>query len=100
MVASKADEQFVGHRRYFDVHYYLNGSETIECADKNTLTQTEAYSDETDREYFTGTGQPQRIEAGQMVIFENHQAHRFSASDNLQKVVLRVTIEDGYFLNK
>ncbi len=54
---------------------------------------------ETDREYFTGTG-IQRIEAGQMVIFENHQAHRFSASDNLQKVVLHVTIEDGYFLNK
>ncbi|SMY31529.1 Evolved beta-galactosidase subunit beta [Photobacterium malacitanum] len=97
---SKADQQFVGHRRYFDVHYYLAGSETIECADKSALTPALSYSDETDREYFTGTGQSHRIEAGQMVIFENHQAHRFSAADNLEKVVLRVTIEDGYFLNK
>ena len=97
---SNVNEQFVGHRRYFDVHYYLAGSETIECADKDTLTQVHPYSDETDREYFEGTAQAHRIEAGQMVIFENHQAHRFSAADNLEKVVLRITIEDGYFLNK
>ena len=98
--SSKHTEQFVGHRRYFDVHYYLSGSETIECTDKDQLTLTHPYSDETDREYFTGHAQAQRIEAGQMVICENHQAHRFSAGDNLQKVVLRVTIEEGYFLNK
>ncbi|WP_281222209.1 beta-galactosidase subunit beta [Photobacterium sanguinicancri] len=95
---------FEGNRRYFDVHYYLEGSETIEFADKSALTQITAYSDETDREYLQGRGEIRELHQGQIVVFDNNKAYRFhgdnQAEKRVRKVVLKVTIEDGYFLNK
>lgn len=32
-----------GNRRYFDVHYYLEGEETVEVADKRALTTVAPY---------------------------------------------------------
>ncbi|OZS45826.1 beta-galactosidase subunit beta [Photobacterium sanguinicancri] len=97
-------EYFEGNRRYFDVHYYLEGSETIEFADKSALTQITAYSDETDREYLQGHGEFRELHQGQVVVFDNSKAYRFhsdnQAAKHVRKVVLKVTIEDGYFLNK
>lgn len=49
---AKQTETFIGNRRYFDVHYYLEGRETVEFADKTALTLEQAYRDETDREFF------------------------------------------------
>lgn len=49
---AKQTETFIGNRRYFDVHYYLEGRETVELADKTALTLEQAYRDETDREFF------------------------------------------------
>lgn len=49
---AKQTEMFIGNRRYFDVHYYLEGRETVEFADKTALTLEQAYRDETDREFF------------------------------------------------
>ncbi|MBD1572214.1 beta-galactosidase subunit beta [Vibrio sp. S17_S38] len=91
---------FIGNRRYFDVHYYLEGGEEIEWADKKSLTTTHAYQDETDRESFTGNGQKAQLSQGQIVIFNNENAYRCIASQLCKKVALKVTIEDGYFLNK
>ncbi|MGF1832428.1 beta-galactosidase subunit beta [Photobacterium sanguinicancri] len=93
-------EYFEGNRRYFDVHYYLEGSETIEFADKSALTQITAYSDETDREYLQGRGEIRELHQGQIVVFDNNKAYRFHDEKHVRKVVLKVTIEDGYFLNK
>jgi len=93
-------EPFSGNRRYFDIHYYLDGNEYIEYANKNKLTQIQPYSDETDREYFTGEGEVQQITKGQIVIFNNNNAYRTKQSNKVRKVILKVTIEDGYFLNK
>ncbi|MGR5079551.1 beta-galactosidase subunit beta [Photobacterium swingsii] len=97
-------EYFEGNRRYFDVHYYLEGSETIEFADKSALTQITAYSDETDREYLQGQGESREVHQGQVVVFDNSKAYRFhgnnQAEKRIRKAVLKVTIEDGYFLNK
>lgn len=49
---AKQTEMFIGNRRYFDVHYYLEGRETVEFADKTALTLEQTYRDETDREFF------------------------------------------------
>lgn len=98
--APAPSEKFVGNRRYFDVHYYLEGQESIESTSKENLTLTEAYQDETDREFFVGTGDVHTLCAGQIAIFDNSQAYRFISSTPVKKVVLKVTIEDGYFLNK
>ncbi|HIF9167445.1 TPA: beta-galactosidase subunit beta [Photobacterium damselae] len=97
---AKETENFVGHRRYFDVHYYLEGRETVEFTKKDQLTLTQAYRDETDREYLQGQGETRELTEGQVVIFENDEAYRFCGDNRVRKVVLKVTIEDGYFLNK
>ncbi|HFI5323386.1 beta-galactosidase subunit beta [Serratia liquefaciens] len=89
-----------GNRRYFDLHYYLAGQENIEVADKSELTSVVAYQDETDREIFNGQGEVHRVGEGNVVIFENHQAHRFKESHQVKKVILKVTVEDSYFMNK
>ncbi|PHZ60027.1 beta-galactosidase subunit beta [Photobacterium leiognathi] len=90
---------FTGNRRYFDVHYYLEGSEQVEVAEKAQLTTEVAYQDETDRETLVGSGEVIALSEGQM-IFENDKAYRFLGENPVRKVVLKVTIEDGYFLNK
>ncbi|MFY7190328.1 beta-galactosidase subunit beta, partial [Enterobacter cloacae complex sp. SHL014] len=47
---ASTDALFVGHRRYFEVHYYLQGAQKIEYAAKDALQTVECYRDETDRE--------------------------------------------------
>ena len=69
---SATDALFTGHRRYFEVHYYLQGQQKIEYAPKETLQVVEYY----------------------------HEAYRFICNNAVKKVVLKVTIEDGYFHNK
>jgi evolved beta-galactosidase subunit beta len=91
---------FEGNRRYFDVHYYLAGVETVEYAAKTELTQEVPYKDESDRESFSGQGEKQKLVAGNVAIFENHEAYRFSAGDGVRKIILKVTVEETYFLNK
>jgi evolved beta-galactosidase subunit beta len=59
-----------------------------------------AYQDETDREFFNGQGELHPVGQGKVVIFENHQAYRFKQSHQVKKVILKVTVEDSYFLNK
>ncbi|GLR03376.1 beta-galactosidase subunit beta [Vibrio hyugaensis] len=97
---TKQTELFEGNRRYFDVHYYLEGRETVEFADKSDLRLEQAYRDETDREFLSGQGETRELCEGQVVIFDNDKAYRFHGDNRVRKVVLKVTIEDGYFLNK
>ncbi|MGF1764613.1 beta-galactosidase subunit beta [Aliivibrio kagoshimensis] len=97
---TQPSEVFVGYRRYLDVHYYLDGEENIEVAAKQKLTLSTPYQDESDREFFTGSGERLTLGHGQVVLFENHEAYRFYGHSSRNKVVLKVTIEDGYFLNK
>ncbi|WP_038892218.1 beta-galactosidase subunit beta [Vibrio campbellii] len=97
---TKQTELFEGNRRYFDVHYYLEGRETVEFADKSDLRLEQAYRDETDREFLSGQGETRKLCEGQVAIFDNDKAYRFHGDNRVRKVVLKVTIEDGYFLNK
>lgn len=55
---SATDALFTGHRRYFEVHYYLQGQQKIEYAPKETLQVVEYYRDETDREYLKAAEKP------------------------------------------
>jgi len=97
---TKLTDLFEGNRRYFDVHYYLEGRETVEFADKSDLRLEQAYRDETDREFLSGQGETRELCEGQVAIFDNDKAYRFHGDNRVRKVVLKVTIEDGYFLNK
>ena len=97
---TKQTDLFEGNCRYFDVHYYLEGRETVEFADKSDLRLEQAYRDETDREFLSGQGETRELCEGQVAIFDNDKAYRFHGDNRVRKVVLKVTIEDGYFLNK
>ncbi len=97
---TKQTDLFEGNRRYFDVHYYLEGRETVEFTDKSDLRLEQAYRDETDREFLSGQGETRELCEGQVAIFDNDKAYRFHGDNRVRKVVLKVTIEDGYFLNK
>ncbi|AQM69079.1 Evolved beta-galactosidase subunit beta [Vibrio campbellii] len=97
---TKQTDLFEGNRRYFDVHYYLEGRETVEFADKSDLRLEQVYRDETDREFLSGQGETRELCEGQVAIFDNDKAYRFHGDNRVRKVVLKVTIEDGYFLNK
>lgn len=97
---SSTDALFVGNRRYFEVHYYLQGQQKIEFAPKAQLQTVACYRDETDREYLKGVGETVAVHEGQMVICDTEEAYRFLCDEPVKKVVLRVTVEDGYFLNK
>lgn len=92
--------KFEGNRRYFDVHHYLEGEEEIEVAGKSALASVTPYEDETDREYFDGQGKKITVKKGNVVIFENHEARRFLSGKDVRKVILKVTVEESYFLNK
>lgn len=98
--AVEENNLFEGHRRYFDVHYYLSGQETLEYANKNALTTEIAYRDESDREYFSGAADTCTLATGNVAIFENHEAYRVKESAGVKKVILKVTVEETYFLNK
>lgn len=97
---TKQTDLFEGNRRYFDVHYYLEGRETVEFAEKSDLRLEQAYRDETDREFLSGQGETRELCESQVAIFDNDKAYRFHGDNRVRKVVLKVTIEDGYFLNK
>ncbi|GJJ05341.1 beta-galactosidase subunit beta [Duganella rhizosphaerae] len=96
-----AAPSFTGNRRYVEMHYYLSGNETIAYAAKPSLTRLAAYSDETDRETFSGEDVHRHTaSAGQLLIFDNDCAYRPLGSDHLRKMVLMVTIEGATFHNK
>ena len=85
---SATDALFTGHRRYFEVHYYLQGQQKIEYAPKETLQVVEYYRDETDREYLKGCGETVEVHEGQIVICDIHEAYRFICNNAVKKVVL------------
>jgi evolved beta-galactosidase subunit beta len=98
VIDSKRGERFCGHRRYMDIFYYLDGEEDIEIGEKKELTLVEKYSDETDREFFDGVGTKYTMRKGEMIIVETNEAVK--SYGGAKKVVIRVTVEDNYFLNK
>ena len=95
---SKVEEKFCGHRRYMDIFYYLEGKEEIEIAPKSELELVEKYSDETDREFLIGRGKKIEMKQGEIIIAEINEAVK--CFGGAKKLIIRVTVEDNYFLNK
>ena len=92
---------FTGHRRYVEIHHYLDGGETIAYSPKGLLASQSAYSDETDRETFAGQARHTHVaRAGQVLVFDNAFAYAPAGTPSLRKSVLLVTIEGGGFHNK
>ncbi len=41
----------------------------------------------------------QKVGNGQVVIFENDEAYRFTSDSPVRKLLIKVTVEGGYFKN-
>lgn len=96
-----AAECFTGNRRYVEIHHYLAGGESVEYAAKPALERQAPYSDETDRETFSGSATGRHSASpGQLLIFDNEYGYRPLGAQHLRKLVLMVTIEGATFHNK
>ena len=94
------DTDFVGHRRYFEAIFALDGDITAEVAPKTDLTQTIAYSDLTDREHFIGTGQHLTLAKGEVLVTDIEEALRLSKDATTRIAIMRITVEGASFHNK
>lgn len=92
-------EEFVGHRRYRFVLTAMKEPVSVEVAAKAELTNTESYSDLTDREHFTGQGQMVTLEPGEVLVMDIDEAVRFPQPCPVVGVV-HLTIEAATFHNK
>lgn len=97
-------DQFTGHRRYLEVIAAGDAPVRLEIAAKSDLTPGSDsgadYSDLTDREHFTGTGQELILQPGQIVVVEIDEAVRYPDLAALPCTVLHVSVEGATFHNK
>lgn len=97
---NKKNEYFEGHRRYMDIHYILDGSCYLEINKKENLDIIEKYSDETDFEYFEGSGEKILLEKGNIILIENDEGFRFLKEENSRKIIVKLTVENNILINK
>lgn len=94
------DNDFVGHRRYFEAIFALDGDVSIEVSPKADLLQSVPYSDLTDREHFTGSGQDLTLRKGEVLVTDIDEALRLSKDATARIAIMRITIEGASFHNK
>ena len=93
-------DHFTGHRRYLEVIAAGGVPMRIEVAPKQELTRQAAYSDLTDREHFTGTGEEHVLQPGQIAVIEIDEAVRYPTASAEPCTVLHVSVEGATFPNK
>lgn len=93
-------EHFTGHRRYLEVIAVGDAPVRIEVAAKRDLARQSDYSDLTDREHFTGTGQEHVLQPGQIAVIEIDDAVRYPSVSAEPFTVLHVSVEGATFPNK
>lgn len=95
-----ATESLIGRRRYHLVFACLAGTAVVEVAGKDELTNTEPYSDLSDREGFAGSGAPVEVPAGALLVVGIDEAARVIPDAGATLVQLHVTVEGAGFHNK
>ena len=84
--------ELTGHRRYLEARYVLDGTAMIEVAPVAGLEPSDDYSDLTDRQHFTGSGERFDLGTDEIALIEEHEAVRDVAVGG-RVVMLRVTVE-------
>lgn len=98
--ADLATEELVGRRRYHLVVAALGGEVAVEVAPKGAVTAAGPYSDITDRQPFTGSGETVRVPDGGLLVVDIDEAARIIPSPDSEAVLLHVTVEGASFHNK
>lgn len=89
---------FEAHRQYIDIHYDLQGGETIECAPLQRLTETVPYSPEDDAVLLTGECETKRVIMGEgdiCFLFPEDGHKPCCALDNhrIKKVIVKIPVD-------
>lgn len=95
-----ATEELVGRRRYHLVVAATSGEVAVEVAPKRAVTAAGSYSDLSDRQPFTGSGETVRVPAGGLLVVDIDEAARILPSPESEAVLLHVTVEGASFHNK
>lgn len=93
-------DHFTGHRRYLEVIAAGDAPMRIEVAAKQDLDRQTDYSDLSDREHFTGTGQELTLQPGQIAVIGIDEAVRYPTPAAEPCTVLHVSVEGATFPNK
>lgn len=85
------------HRRYIDIQYVVEGTETIVYNNPEHLTESEPYDKRTDKTRYTGDGMPVTLRAGQFLIAFPDDAHKAcvhaeEGSHHVLKAVMKIHI--------
>ena len=88
--------KYEAHRKYADIQYIVGGRELIGCTNVDGLEPLDDYDEERDIQFFAGTGDLFKIEAGMFAVFFPHDAHMPSlavqAGEQVMKVVIKVAV--------
>lgn len=93
-------EELVGRRRYHLVVAATSDEVAVEVAPKRALTAAGPYSDLTDRQPFSGSGEIIRVPAGGLLVVDIDEAARILPNPDSEAVLLHVTVEGASFHNK
>lgn len=98
------ESKLLGNRLYFNIYHCMQGVLSIDFCEKNELSLVESYQDETDCEYYLKNKYSNinniALLPGNILALDNKYAHKLSLENNCNYVVIKVTVEDGYLLNK
>jgi YhcH/YjgK/YiaL family protein len=90
--------KFEAHRKYMDVHYLVEGAETIGSAPAASLQSIEPYNEKTEIEFFRTPSSYRKINMrpGQFAVFMPGQAHMPGCgpdtSATIRKVVVKILV--------
>lgn len=94
------NNNLLASRRYQTVIYLESGNIDISYANINELKAINEYSDLTDRQSYTGQTKQVTIETGNLVVLDSEEAYRILPTQELNGIILRVTVEGRSFHNK
>lgn len=88
---------FEGHRTYADVHFILDGEESVSIASHEGIKVTKAYSEENDTVYFDGTAVSKNImRPGDFMVCYPQDIHRTGEAAGspcgIRKIVVKVKV--------
>lgn len=87
-----ADEMMAeNHRVYIDIHFMVEGAETIEFVSATNQTADQVYDAEEDYELYKISGQPIELKVGYFLILFPGEVHKPGiGSGQVKKVIMKV----------
>ncbi len=86
---------FEAHRRYIDLQYILDGSETMVYAPLSVCRETQSYRDAEDYAFYEADGKALVMNAGDFYLvhpFDAHAPGRYASTEKVRKIVIKIKL--------